>query len=333
VQYGSIRVERLEFEHPELQPAVLDHVWHRYDQLRRPLLDWLRELGEKDAWEVRLGAATALGYLLPHAFRHLFNEVLLPWARSDNRAVRTTAAWAFGVPIRHPQLAPVVLAVLNDWADPSADWRLRWTAAESYGRAVGRLHPEVALRDLRLIGRTPDRGLLNWVAGYGISHLAVNDRLAESIGALLDWTNPGAARPLRTAGLFGFCELALRVDASPRIPGHSPILLERAADGVVSRDAVEELWRRVLDAAVTAGYAARALRGWLRAADREHEHLAAAQAHLEPWLRQLFVDLLADHTAGAQRLHQLLRRRAGDPDRPSRLARTVISGQTARETA
>jgi hypothetical protein len=333
VQYGSIQVERVEFEHPELQPAVLDHVWQRYDQLRRPLLDWLRELGEEDAPEVRIGAATALGYLLPHAFRHLFNEVLLPWAHSDNKAARTTAAWAFGVPIRHPQLAPVVLAVLSDWADPGADWRLRWTAAESYGRAVGALHPEAALRDLRLIGRTPDDGLLNWVAGHGISHLAVNDRLAESIGALLDWTNPGAARPLRTAGLIGFCELALRVDASPKIPGHSPVLLEQAADGVVSRDAVEELWRRVLNAAVTVDYAARALRGWLRAADREREHLDAAQAHLEPWLRQLLVDLLAGHTAVAQRLRQLLRRRAGDPDRPSLLARNVISGQTTRETA
>jgi hypothetical protein len=333
LQYGLVQVERVEFEHPELQPAVLDHLWQRYDQLRRPLLEWLRKLGDEPDRDVQIGAATALGYLLPHAFRHLFNEVLWPWAHSDNEAARTTAARAFGVPIHHPQLAPVVLAILRDWADPGADWQFRWTAAESYGHAVGALHPDAALRDLRLIGRTHHDGRLNWVAGYGMSYLAVNGRLLESIGALLDWTDPAATRPLRTAGLVGFCELALRVDTSPRVPGHSPVLLERAADGAVSREAVEELWRRVLGAALTVKAAALALRGWLRAADRETEHLDPADAHLEPWLRAVLADLLSGDTAAAQRLATFLRRWANDQDRPSRLAQTVISRQTTRGSA
>jgi hypothetical protein len=77
-QFGLVRVERVEFEHPELQPVVLDHIWQRYDQLRRPLLDWPGELGREDDREMQIGVATAVGYLLSNAFRHLFNEVLLP---------------------------------------------------------------------------------------------------------------------------------------------------------------------------------------------------------------------------------------------------------------
>jgi hypothetical protein len=332
LQYGLVQVERVVFEHPELQPAVLDHVWRRYDQLRRPLLEWLRELGGEADRELQIGAATAVGYLLPHAFRHLYNEVLWPWARSDEEAARTTAARAFGVPIRHPQLAPVVLAILSDWADPNAYWELRWTAAESYGRAVGAHYPEAALRDLRLIGKTDD-DRLNWIAGYGLSYLAVNGRLTEVVAALLEWTNPGTVRPLRSTGLVGFCELALRSDTSPRMPGHSPVLLERAAEGAVSREAVEMLWQRAFAAALTVEYAAYAMRRWLRAADREAEHLAAADGYLAPWLRQLLLDLLAPDSGVTQRLRQFLRRCAFDQDRPSRLAKAVLKEETTRGTA
>lgn len=236
------------------------------------------------------------------------------------------------MPIRQAQLAPVVLAILREWADRGADWRLRWTAAESYGRAVGAHYPDAALRDLRLIGRTDDKRL-NWIAGRGISYLAVNGRLTEAVGALLDWTNPGTARPLRTTGLVGFCELAIRADSSPRTPGHSPVLLERAADGAVSREAVETLWHRAFGAVLTVDSAAYALRGWLRAADRETEHLDAADAHLEPWLHRLLVDLLASDAGVAQRLNHFLRRWAHDQDRPSRLASKVVGRKTTRGTA
>ena len=330
LQYGLVQVERVEFEYPELQSAVLDHVWQRYDQLRAPLLAWLRELGANDSREVQVGTATAVGYLLAHAFRHLFNTVIWPWALSDDDVTRTTAALAFGVPIRYEQLAPVVLAILKDWAAPDSAWQFRWAAAESYGRAVGAQDPDAALRDLRLIGKSDD-AKLTWIASRGVSYLAINGRITQALDALLDWTAPGQMRSLRTTGLLGFVQLATRVGRSSKVPGHSPVLLELAAEDEALRNPVLSLWRRVFGAAVTVDYAAYALQDWLRVADREIEHLAVGDAELEPWLHALLVDLLAPDASGtAQRLRYYLRRWANDSDRPSPLARKVLATPTVK---
>jgi hypothetical protein len=330
LQYGLVQVERVEFECPELQSAVLDHVWQRYDQLRTPLLDWLRELGADDTREVQVGTATAVGYLLTHAFRHLFNTLIWPWALSDDDATRTTAALAFGVPIRYEQLAPVVLAILKDWAGPDSAWQFRWAAAESYGRAVGAQHPDAALRDLRLIGKSDDAEL-TWITGRGVSYLAINGQITQVLDALLDWTAPGQARSLRTTGLLGFVQLATRVTRSSKMPGHSSVLLEVAAKDKALHKPVVTLWRRVFGAAFTVDYAAYALRDWLRVAEREIEHLTVGDAELEPWLHGLLVDLLAPDASGtAQRLRYYLRRWSNDSDRPSPLARKVLGTPTVK---
>jgi len=322
-EFGRSPVELIVLDNPTFQPAVLHYTWHEYDRLRRPLLDWLRDLGFHPSFDVRARAAAAVGELSKYNFGYVRGEVLLPWANHQNSRARAAAALALGIPVWEGEFAPQVLGLLHHWATLRNNWRLCWTAAAAYGGLVGLRFPDTALRDFHTIAQAEDlrlfRVLSRSVANLFEAGRLVPDYYLKVLDALVAWIADPKSRIVTLTGLLIFLELALeaRVEAEPE-GGTWPTLLWLAREDEAYRDRVTSLWRCALNTKSARKLALETLRQWLLIVDDD--------SRLYPAIEQVIRMLVTQGTHREQeRLRFYLDRWASYPKERSKSATKILS--------
>jgi len=322
-EFGRSPVELIVLDNPTFQPAVLHYTWHEYDRLRRPLLDWLRDLGFHPSFDVRARAAAAVGELSKYNFGYIRGEVLLPWANHQNSRARAAAALALGIPVWEGEFAPQVLGLLHHWATLRNNWRLCWTAAAAYGGLVGLRFPDTALRDFHTIAQAEDlrlfRVLSRSVANLFEAGRLVPDYYLKVLDALVAWIADPKSRIVTLTGLLIFLELALeaRVEAEPE-GGTWPTLLWLAREDEAYRDRVTSLWRCALNTKSARKLALETLRQWLLIVDDD--------SRLYPAIERVIRMLVTQGTHREQeRLRFYLDRWASYPKERSKSATKILS--------
>ena len=251
-EYGKSPADVVRLENPWLVPAVLGTVWQEYDLVCSALLRWLRTAGDDPDPDVRLRAAAAAGWLSQYDFAGLYGELFLPWAKGSSRAA-WAAADALGQAAWLPGTVPLVLALLDEWAEQDDDYDLWWTAAVAYGSDVGVAYPNIALDHLLAIAEKDDVRARSVVAGSLVRLVGAGGRLIPELAAfvfacLTDWLehSPSAA----TTAQAGYTEILRRASdpdwpssgeywqrlVAPEARGSSARLLRAALSSRASRD-------------------------------------------------------------------------------------------------
>ncbi len=277
-EFGRSPVELVEFKNPTFQPAVISYVWHEYDYLREPLLIWLHELGSHSDSEVRIRAAAAIGELSKYAFRDVLNQVLRPWANSQNRSLQKLAALALSVPVFESNLAPQVLGLLHSWSTLKNNSNLRWTATSAYGGYVGLRFPDAALRDLFAITSSGEPSLFSAVIESIVNLFASGKFLPNQylnvLSALQEWTAQTKMTTPNQLGLLIFwrlmCEDKVRADVTEINNNHVPTLLWLAQENQIYEDLIVCLLRRALNFKATRVSVLNEIHNWLRFVDYDH---------------------------------------------------------------
>jgi hypothetical protein len=314
------------------QPAVLDYIWQEHSPMRRPLVQWLCELGAHPSPGVRAKAAAAVGRLSTYDFEYMRHAVLEIWAVADDRRVRVSTGWALGVPVRDREVRQQVFALLHRWATSAG--LAPWTAAAALGGPVGLHEPGRALRELQVIVEG-NPGRLFWLVFRSVANVFDAGRqrpghYEEVLRALVSWTEGQERRgrkptPQELTGLLLFIGLAANARIEP--PPESkpwPTLLWLVGRGQDLRDVIVLLWRRALNTKASRAVALETLEDWLRLADEDSRLTGPCVTLIE----QLSV---VEHEADRLR-HFLMRWAHGDAERPSPSSELALQASTTVET-
>lgn len=271
-EFGRSPVEILELDNPTFQPAVLHYIWNEYGRLRKPLVDWLKELGIQANFDVRTRVAAAVGELSKYNFGYIKGEILLPWANHQDKKARAAAAFALGIPAWEGEFAPQVLGLLHHWSTLRNNWKLNWAAAAAYGSLVGLRFPDIALRDLHSIAQAKDlrlfavlnRSVINLIQAGQVEP----DYYFKVLDALIAWTSPPIDKIVALTGLLIFLDLVLDVKTEA-VPDAEkwPALLWLSQEDTAYRERITSLWRRALNTKLARKPALETLRQLLRVVD------------------------------------------------------------------
>ncbi len=181
-------VEVVELEDAAYSPALLKYIWTEYDDLRRPLLEWLTHYAVDAPQDLRLRAAAAVGALAALDFHTIQARVLRPWAfneapDSDERRRRFQALGnALGILIWNDAHADEVLGLLRAWLS-DGNQTARWAAARAYTQ-VGLRYPREAMNQWRTILESEASLQLRLTPDFGIIlphplHMSVMDAIVS----------------------------------------------------------------------------------------------------------------------------------------------------------
>jgi hypothetical protein len=321
-EFGMSTIEFIEFNNPSLQSATLHYIWNEYDRLRKPLLDWLLDLGNHPNFDIRSRAAAAIGKLSIYNFGDIRSKVIIPWANHKDRKTREAAALALGIPVWEGELAPQVLGLLHHWSSLRNNVRLNWTACAAYGGLVGLRFPDIALNDLYTVANHEGFTLFNALNRSIISlfHAGriVSDYYYKTLEALRDWTEDRREENVALMGCLIFLQLASKskVEADPY--GDTwPTLLWLAAETKFFQDTIVSLWRRSLNTKRTRKYALETLNNWLQIVDGDNRLL--------PAIKELISEMaIRGSDRERERLHFYLNRWASLQEDGAESARTIL---------
>jgi hypothetical protein len=286
-EYGSREVDLIEFDIPQFQPAVLSYVWKEYHNWRVPLLVWLHELGSDSNIEVRTRVAAAAGELSKYAFGLVLDEVLRPWANSEDLRQQQLAALALSILVFEGELASQVLKLLKHWSKLSNNLRLAWTVVAAYS-GVGILFPGNALRDLLAIAQSGNTQLFFALVESIVSLFAAGQYPAV-LQALQVWTEQESTTKAHQLGLVVFLGLMQQERVTTNSNGsQSPTLLWLAKENKIYEKLVTCLLRRALNLQATRTNALEAIHNWLNFVDYDRR--------LYPVLGRILYTLLTQGT-------------------------------------
>lgn len=315
-EIGEVPVEAVRLEDPNLQPAVLDHVWREHDDTRSALLDWLEELGAQSSLSVSGRIAAAAGSLAQHDLRYFHDRLFVRWARHDQRGVRWSAAVALDVLAAAGDEADQrVRRLLHHWVSSDPRSSMAWTAVAAYGLEIGQRHPAAALDDLLLVIRGSPRAL--WIAGQTIANLCDVGLAAVALKHLTDWSQRRNAPLLQERSLRVFLHATRAVSTLGTTGRSGPVLLRNATDEADSLVLVTSLWQSALAHERIEFWARDSLRRWL-------DHVEETPT-LEPALDALVASLLGLSGRTQPIMRRLLAEWASDPVHPSALAAHYLS--------
>ncbi len=246
---------------PELALAVLDVVWHDYDHLRAPVLAWLRVLGGDPRQSVRMRTGQLAGQLALYDFGEAYRELLRPWASSERKVLRQSAAWAMERAVLEPRLTARVCRQVRDWTYSQHPF-LNDTAARCYATRLGTEFADDTLVHLWLVALRGEQAVSPAVA-QAVAGLYQPDQ-AESARVLLEelrrWTQD-RARCLHVHAARALTFLAHRTAPSP--DDRWPALLRLATEDTETWDLLTELWRATLTEPMAAARGWQVLLAWL----------------------------------------------------------------------
>lgn len=352
-----IPMELLEFHDPRYPTAVLDHVWKNHHRLREQFGPWFKELGKDSRPMMWVRAAQATGYLGRHDFVYVYTKMISPNASSDEWKDflfirRRSAAIALDQAAQDDEIRPAILERLRKWRRYGTPEE-RWTAAATYGFALGRRDIRYALEELRVLGTPSERRMpltgdadseIVWIAGFSVAKLLAFGRVTEVLDHLHRWlaSDRSSLRRLaltslkHLASFYGFeldyLWLSME-DDRPVLPPHA------------------ERWPLLLALSTKDADVARRVTGLLTQALRSREGDTLARFLLARWVRSgehdsalldelaRFMTGLVAHAGDAQRLHYLLNRLVGDwadplqPKVADQLSTAVKEGEQRRTAA
>jgi hypothetical protein len=135
------RIVRMRPEAPS--HLVLQVVWEELATLRRPLVEWLRELTEDH--DQSQHAAEAIGRIGGQDFAAIERDFLDDWASSKSARRHDLAAHALKVAANHSNgLTRIVLGRLREWARGNRNRRL--IVIQTYGSELGLTKPSMPSR-------------------------------------------------------------------------------------------------------------------------------------------------------------------------------------------
>ncbi|MEQ0565598.1 hypothetical protein ABJI51_41520 [Amycolatopsis sp. NEAU-NG30] len=352
-----IPMELLEFHDPRYPTAVLDHVWRHHHQLRNALEPWFAELGKDNRPMVWVRAAQATGYLGRLDFVTVFTKMIAPNASSDDwddfqSSRRRSAAIALDQAARDERVRPAIIERLDQWRRYGTPEH-RWTAAATYGFALGRERIFEALEELRVLGTPAERSMplvpradeeVVWIAGFSVAKLLAFGKVTEVLDHLRRWlaSHRSSLRGLaltslkHLASFYGFELDYLSVSMEndrPVLPYGAerwPLLLALCAQDADVAARISVLLNKALRSREGDTLARFLLARWVRSSERD------------PALLDVLADFLTGlvaHDGDARRLQYLLNRLTDDwadplqPEVAARLRTAVQNGERTRVAA
>jgi hypothetical protein len=349
-----IPMEFLEFHDPRYPTAVLDHVWRHHHRLRTALEPWFAEVGKDSRPMMWVRAAQAIGYLGRLDFVTVFTKMIEPNACSDDwddfqSLRRRSAAIALDQAAQDDGVRPAIIERLRWWRRFGTAEQ-RWTAAATYGFALGRGRVLEALEELRVLGTPSERTNplarggdeeVVWIAGFSVAKLLAFGKVSEVLDHLRRWlaSKRSSLRKLalvslwHLASFYGFELDYLSVSMEndrPVLPyGEQrwPLLLALCAQDSDTALRITDLLVRALRSRDGDDLARFLLARWVRSSQRDPALLDVLAG---------FMTGLVVHDGDAQRLHYLLGRLTEDwadplpPDVAARLSMALRNGEGTR---
>jgi hypothetical protein len=212
-EYGKSKVKIVSFKDEKSPMLLLEHVWYGDDIYANSLLPWLRELGDHQNIEVRLRVAATVGHLSAHEFRPVYDQVILPWAKSPKNAVRKLASLALTVLAcdEDEDIAQQSLNVLHRWSNLENATALHWTAITAYGGYLGQIYPQQALDNLKTMIQAGN-GLLFPAIAQALSHLFESGQQVQGLDSFVlksikNWVETGVKTSIHQLSMIIFWEL------------------------------------------------------------------------------------------------------------------------------
>ena len=333
-EWGPVLQTKIQFRDRLTAITLLREVWSGHPSARPAIVAWLRRLALDPRSLVRTRAASTAAILVQTDLASAMALLVRPWAA--DRRFRGRLAAANALALAHHLGAPHVPRILREWCTAD-DHRLRWTAVRTYA-LVGDTFPGQAVTALlEAVRALEERG------GPTRAWPDELDELAQSAAALLLAGGQDAAERTATPETAADTPAALWPGLVPLARGSTlrefvlrtvvhacgpadgapgtgrPLLLDQFAraqrtpgtPGALLRQSIAALWRTVLNDPVYSASGLEAMRGWVRAADRDLD-AERALADLLP--------MLAVSVEDARRLAYLLqnlRDAAAEPSQPA----------------
>ncbi|QTZ90229.1 hypothetical protein [Streptomyces auratus] len=257
----------------ELMHAVIEVVWHDYDSLRHPLLEWLTALVAGPLERIRVRAAQIAGILLCHDFDSVYRDLIRNWAGGKNTAYRQSAALALEMAAHDPRLMQRVRGQIRSWLG-SPRWQFQDSAARAYGTLVGAQDVPDTLWALRELGTRPELAFSSSVA-FSMAWLYLSAAPGPASDALDHWITSDndhlTQHAIRTLLILS------RYSAGPDRRDR-PVLADTAMTDPDRADALVRLWRHALMGQHSSTRAWDQLRRWLLAGDADKELAAFLDA-------------------------------------------------------
>ncbi|MGW3959258.1 hypothetical protein ACWED2_05510 [Amycolatopsis sp. NPDC005003] len=291
----AVPMPLMSFHDPRYPTAILDHVWQYHYRMRDPINAWLTKLTEDERPMMWVRAAQAMGYLCRRDFVYVYTKMIRPRAVDGARGWllgnrRLSPAIALDQAAQDDDLRPAIIERLEDWRRSSSR-PLRWTAAATYGFALGRLRVDETLEELRVLGtpsesREPldegDDWDVVWIAGYSVAKLLAFGRVTEVLDCLRRWLDSDrsslrrlALRSLRhLTDFYGFELDRLEMAAAdrPALPAGAeqwPLLLTLHSQDPGLTEPICGLLRRSLRNREGDALARHFLARWIRCAEHD----------------------------------------------------------------
>ncbi|HEX6339930.1 hypothetical protein [Umezawaea sp.] len=284
--FGPIAVRKVRFRNDNYPAWVLEHLCTEYDQGMEVVEDWLRGLGGALGERVRVRTGMAVGFLSLFDFIGIHNRVVLPWAESDDPAMRDSAVAALQLPAEHPALGRVVHRMLDRWLKDRGSWSRRKTAARAIGTTTS-ASPGTVLRLLKRTARHAD-----WPTAFAISESVSDvfcrvDDPVQVLTALVAWSDDDEFPNRRNTALLAVLVVGNYLTVTvPESSVKWPALLWLAEEHPEHRERIVVLFARIIE---TAGFLRRGyglLRDWVRLAQRDN----TLRAPLARLLRDIAVE-------------------------------------------
>jgi hypothetical protein len=336
----------MRFHDPRYPTAILDHVWLNHYRMRDSINEWLTKLTEDSRPMMWVRAAQAMGYLCRRDFVYVYTKMIRPRAVDGERGWwlsnrRLSPAIALDQAAQDDDLRPAIIERLQDWRR-SRIRSLRWTAAATYGFALGRRRIDEALEELRVLG-TPSESReplddgedwdVIWIAGYSVAKLLAFGKVTEVLACLRKWLDSERISLRRLAlqslvhltNLYGFeldrLEMAAKEDRPALPPGAEqwPLLLTLHSQDPDFTEQIAALLRVSLRTREGDGLARHFLSRWIRCAEQD----PALSAVLAGFMAEL-----VEKRDDAERLLYLIARLTkdwADPLDPGVAARLIAS--------
>lgn len=193
-EYGRSKIKVVKFKDEEASLSLLKHVWNEYDIYAESTLKWLYELGKDSNFEVRLRVAAVAGQLAIQEFRPVREQIISPWAKSNNQTLQRLSALALAVVAydQNEEIYQQAINLLNHWSNLKKSYSLHWTAIAAYGGHIGLIFPEQALDNLKIIVKSNDGSLFPDVAQAVANLFYAGEQVSNShlivFNALKEWT-------------------------------------------------------------------------------------------------------------------------------------------------
>lgn len=281
--WGAVPQYMAAFQDARVAPQLLHTVWMLYPSARPALVGWLRGLATDGRPLVRTRASAAAALLTRSDLSSGLAHLIEPWADAGSYAARLAAANA--LTLAHLLKAVGIPQILHAWCTGDDESR-RWTAIRAYG-LLGPVLPEDALRALVTAarehhGKEDHQRDSEWIYGSEDHESEEQRELVEAIELLLLSARGRVLAELarlaeddHTVGSTALGAFLLACEQPGGELDDRPLVLEWYGEALVRMPCEAEqltvLWRTALNSPVHTEKALRAMRRWVRGADRMPE--------------------------------------------------------------